>query len=52
VGTGHTGTTALATTERAALVDDVANDILANYLTDGQYQSGMTQEQIDTTVTF
>jgi hypothetical protein len=52
LSTEHTAATALASTERAALVEEVANDILTNYATDGQFRTGMTQQQIDTTINF
>ena len=56
-GVGDTGTDvgtskALTNTAGSPDVDAVVADIIANYATDGQYRSGMTQAQIDAVINF
>jgi hypothetical protein len=47
MGSYDTGLTATSVTDRAAEVDAEASRIVNNFWTDGQYRTGMTQEQID-----
>ena len=47
-----TGETAADVTARATAIDTAALDIVDNFWDDGQYRSGMTQEQIDAIINF
>jgi hypothetical protein len=47
MGSHDTGLTAADTTAKATEVDAEASRIVNNFWTDGQYRTGMTQEQID-----
>jgi hypothetical protein len=47
-----TGATATDASARATAIDAAAKAIVVNFWRDGQYRSGMTQEQIDAIINF
>jgi hypothetical protein len=47
LGSHDTGLTAASVTDKATEVDAEAARIVSNFWADGQYRTGMTQEQID-----
>ena len=47
LGSHDTGLTATSVADKAAAIDAEAAKIVSNFWTDGQYRTGMTQEQID-----
>jgi hypothetical protein len=47
MGSHDTGLTATSVADRAAEIDSEAAAIVNNFWTDGQYRTGMTQDQID-----
>jgi hypothetical protein len=52
LNTDVTADVATDETTRIMVIDTVINDILSHYQSDGQYRTGMTQEQIDAVINF